>query len=370
VLGSATNPYIDIPRPIAYYVFIASERDFKRMEKEITIYDIAAEAGVSASTVSRVLTNNARVSACKRDAVLALIDKYHYRPNTVARRLVDPHTHIIGVIVADIRNPYYANVVVECEKAAIKHGYLVMLCNTLNDDALEVANLQKLYDQRVDAIIQIGSRVDDLVSDPEYVKQINRISRTTPFIISAKYEGADCYSVYIDDTESMRLLFEHLVSFGHRDIAMIGGYDRVRSTHEKRRQYIYQMGHYGIPLRDEFIIDSSYSYDGGYMCMNQLLSLNQRPTAIIAINDFSAVGVMRSAGEHGLIIPHDMSIVSFDNTFLSEGASPHLTSIDYDYPALGETLIDLAVNAINGECLMRETLITPKLIVRESCKQL
>ena len=136
--------------------------------KAITIYDIAKEAGVSPATVSRVLTKNAKVRPENRQKVEALIAKYNFKPNVLAKGLADTRTKTIGVLAADIRNPYYAALFVACEQAAREAGYTVVLYNSLGKTENEVELLGKLQEQKVDAIIQLGGRVDDLASRIEY----------------------------------------------------------------------------------------------------------------------------------------------------------------------------------------------------------
>ena len=125
--------------------------------KNITIYDIAREAGVSAATVSRVLTNNANVRPEKKQKVQALIEKYNFKPNAMAKGLSDTKSKVIGVMVADVRNPFYAEVFLACELAAEKAGYTVLLCNSLGDTDREKQNLELFYEQRVSAVIQLVS---------------------------------------------------------------------------------------------------------------------------------------------------------------------------------------------------------------------
>lgn len=337
-------------------------------KKEITIYDIAKEAGVSPATVSRVLRKNSRVSTEKRVLVEKLIDKYNYRPNAIARSLSDTRSKILGIMIADIRNPYYAALAVACEQAANEYGYTALLCNALGINSLEDANLEKMREQRVDAIIQIGCRSDDLIPDQDYVKHINQISKTTPVIISGKLEGCDCYSVTIDHIESIRIVTEYLIGLGHTEIAIIGGRRNVRSTYEKIQQYIYRLGANGLPFRDEYIQEGNYTVESGYSCFNNLMMLNHKPTAVIAINDYTAVGAMKAMSERHMILPRDMSIISFDNTFLCEVVTPRLTSVDYDYVRYGRKLVKLAVKAISNDDIPKEHLINPHLVIRDSCK--
>jgi DNA-binding LacI/PurR family transcriptional regulator len=335
-------------------------------EQGVTIYDIAREAGVSPATVSRVLTNSARVSQAKRSAVERIIREYDFKPNAVARGL-STSTRILGLMTADIRNPYYATLAVECEKAANEQGYTVLLCNAFNDNALEDAHLEKFYAQRVEAIIQIGCRVDDLSSDPCYAGHINRIARTIPFVITGKMDGADCYSLRIDDSAAMKMVMDHLVSLGHREIAFFGGEKRVKSTYDKWQQYIYLLGVHGLSFRDEYIQEGDYTESGGCDCLKRLLACPRVPTAAIAVNDYSAVGALRAAHERGLSIPHDMSLISFDNTYLSEVVFPKLTTVDYNYPEYGRELVSIAIRAAQKEPIPRLQFVKPRLVIRNSC---
>lgn len=337
------------------------------MEKDITIYDIAKEAGVSPATVSRVMTRNARVSAAKRKAVEEVISKYNFQPNAMARGLSDTKSKTIGLMVADIRNPYYANVAVECEIAAHERGYSVLLCNALNEDQLEDELLEKLYAQRVDAIMQVGCRTDALKSDPEYVDHVNRIAKSIPFVTTGQLENGDCYVTGIDHAEGMRAAFKHLRELGHSEIAMVGGNLGVRSTYEKWMQYLYLMGSLNLPVREEFMQSGSYDNISGHECMNSLLDLAEPPTAVIAVNDFSAVGALQALHERGFEAPGDISLISYDNTYLAESVTPKLTTIDYNYPAFALMMVDTAIRLIRDEEMPRKQLLTPTLVKRDSC---
>ncbi|MFV0400290.1 MAG: LacI family DNA-binding transcriptional regulator [Oscillospiraceae bacterium] len=337
--------------------------------KDITIYDIAEEAGVSPATVSRVLTQSAKVSQAKQEAVEKVIRKYKFRPNAMARSLSDTQSKVLGVIVADIRNPYYAALAVECEIAANRQGYTVIVCNALSDRKLEDMNLEKLYEQRVDAIIQIGCSVDDLVSDEGYVANVNRVSRTIPFVITGKLDGADCYRLSIDDNLAMDLVMEHLAGLGHRRIAFIGGARDVRSSYEKWQRFIYLLGKYDLEYREDFILEASYNHEEGRRATRQLLEsvpAGQLPTAIIAVNDYAAVGIVEGLLQHGLSVPDDISVISFDNTFLCNIITPRLTSIDYNYPLFGERLVNIAIRASRKRAVQKEQIIVPSLAVRDS----
>lgn len=335
--------------------------------KTITIYDIAKEAGVSASTVSRVLTNSARVRPEKKERILELIDKYNFTPNAMARGLVDTRSRVIGIIAADVRNPFYSEVFVACELAARKRGYTVLLYNSLRESDLEMQQMMKMQEQRVDVVIQMGGRVDDLVSDPEYVELVNSLPGRIPMVVTGKLDGTQCYQVQIDAMKTMDLLMTHLLEFGHREIAMVGGRTSVLSTFEKVQRYKQILKRNGIVFRPELVQeDGTYDDAGAFEHMNRMLDQGIVPTAVIAINDFSAAGIARSILNHGYKIPRDISLVSYDNTYISELMIPRLTSIDYDYESFGEKLVETAIGAVEGRDIPRLQITPPTLVVRES----
>lgn len=340
---------------------------YKKTEgRTITIYDIAKEAGVSASTVSRVLTNNANVRTEKRERVQSLIEKYDFKPNAMARSLVDTRSRVIGIIAADIKNPFYADIFVACENAAQKMGYTVLLGNFMSNMKQEIRQLEMLWEKRVDVIIQFGGRVDDLVSNKDYVERVKRLTHTIPMVITGKLDGTDCYQVLIDSQKAVELLLEHLFSLGHRKIAMVGGRMDVISTNEKYGQYLEFLEKHGIDFQKEFIVEGSYDYETGYQGMNRLFDSRSIPTAVIAINDFAAAGVVRSIIEHDLKIPQDISVVSYDNTYIADLLTPRLTSVDYDYAAFGRILVNTALAAVEERKMPKVQYVVPKLVIRES----
>ena len=332
----------------------------------VTIYDIAREAGVSPATVSRVLTNNANVRKEKKEKVQYLIDKYDFKPNAMARGLSDTRSKIIGIIAADVRNPYYADVFVACEMAASEAGYTVLLCNSLGDTDREERQMEMLQEQRVDVVIQLGGRADDLVTNREYIDLVNKLTKTIPIVVSGKLDDTDCYQVQIDAKMAIDLLIEHLIQLGHKKIALVDGNPIVLSTHQKYERYQQLLQKYGIEYHPEYIVSGSYNSESGYQGMYRLLQLPEVPTAVIAINDFSAAGIMRCISDHGYRIPEDISVVSHDNTYMTDLLNPKLTSIDYDYKTFGRKLVETAIAAVEGQELPKLQKIIPTLVIRES----
>ena len=340
----------------------------KKNDKSITIYDIAREAGVSPSTVSRVLTNNANVKPEKKERILELIEKYNFKPNAMARGLSENKSKVIGIVVADIRNPFYSQMYVACEEAAETLGYTVFLADSHSDINREIEILDRLSNQRAEAVILIGGSVDQIDIDPSFYAKIKEISKTTPIVTSTHVLEADnCFAIRIDESRCMTLLLQHLIDLGHSNIAVVGGREAVSSTAEKLAQFRSLMNLYQLPIDEEMVSkNGSYDPENGYADMNKLFDANKKPTAVIAINDATAIGVMQSIREHGLRIPEDISVVGYDNTIYSKMANPRLTSIDYDYDTYGRKLVEMAVAAISGKQNIKLQIVDPKLVLRES----
>lgn len=345
----------------------------QQTDKKITIYEIAKEAGVSPATVSRVLTGNANVKQEKKEKVLELIKKYNFKPSAVARGLSDTKSRIIGIIVADIRNTYYADMYVACENAANKEGYSVMLMNSFGRVDMEIKQLGKLVQWRADAIIQLGGAVDSLTTDPSYVKEVNRLLGNIPLVVTGKLDNTSCYQVQIDAAAAMDMLVQHLVSNGNKRIALVGGRLDVESTYIKYNEFFKltkELGLENSPLyTDNF---GGYGIEEGTASMNELierfsLAGKPLPEAVICINDSTAAGVIKSIRKHGLKIPEDITVVSYDNTNLCEVAEPGLTSVAYDYEKYGKTLVRTAIDVADGKSADKQTLIKPSgLMVRKS----
>lgn len=334
--------------------------------KPVTIYDIAKEANVSAATVSRVLTNSTNVRSDKKERILTLMEKYNFRPNAMARGLVDTKSKTIGIIVADIRNPFYAEAFVACEAAAKQCGYTVLLCNSYCDKEQEKILLEKLAEKRVDAIIQMGGRADEACTNEDYADHVNRMLQNIPIVVTGKLDGTECYQVQIDAEQSMELVMDYLKELGHERIAFLGGMSSVVSSAVKTDVYWRKLAERGITLGHFYRQEGNYDYGTGYGAMNAIFEAGGQPTAVIAINETTAIGAMASIREHGLDIPSDISVVSYDNTYLTELFTPRLTGVDYDYGRFGGKLIETVMALIDGKEVPKSQYVKTGLVVRET----
>ena len=338
--------------------------------RNVTIYDIAREAGVSVATVSRVLTGNARVSREKKEKIDSLIKKYDFKPNALAKSLRETKSRVIGMIMVDFTNPFYATMLSVCEREASSRGYSMIVSSTIGRAEMEEKYLDNMYEHRVAAIVKVGGLVDRFIPDMKHIEHMNRIANSIPIVITGKADGADCYQVNIDEMRACELVMDYLLALGHKKIALVGGSGEVRQTVEKRLKYKQILQRSGIALNREFIVEGDYNDQSGYQEMKKLFELDIHPTAVIAINDFTAIGIIRAAFEMGLRIPQDISVVSFDDTFVTNICHPRLTSVSLEYEEFGKKLVDTAIDAVEGREPVRKQTILPRLIVRDSCRLL
>jgi DNA-binding LacI/PurR family transcriptional regulator len=335
----------------------------------ITVYDIAKEAGVSPATVSRVLTNSARVSEDKKTRVQEIIKKYEFEPNSFARSLSKQESKTIGMIVPDIRNPFYAILFVNCEIEANRYGYNMILCNTISEISSESGHMRNLSEKRVDAIIQVGGNVDETHPDPHYISLIEKIAKKIPTVIAGEFEGANVYRIIPELTHGMSELMPYLTSLGHKEIALIGGRDTVIPTVRKRVAFKNFMEEHGLTYRKEYIIDAEYTIEGGYEGMQKLFAVGTLPDAIVAINESAAMGIYKALKQKGIRVPDDISVVGYDDTFYSEMMTPQLTCISYNLKSYSEIIMDTIINLINKNDTEMVKYVPTNLVERGSCRK-
>lgn len=341
-----------------------------RVGKNITIRDIAREAGVSISTVSRVLTGSANVKDAKKKEILRIIEKYDFQPNMLARSLIRTQTMQIGYIVADICNPYYSAVFASCEKSANARGYTLLMMDSFSEQKKEIELLEKLERHQVDAIIMLGGSVDSNQPQTEFKEKLRSVNSRIPVIITGTMDGVDCPRVEINGEAAMQKLMTYLNGCGYKKLAFAGGKNEVSFTAWRRRAFKAELERYALPYYAQFDRPSDYDIDSGYTAACEILNGQEKPDAIIAINDFVAVGILKSLTEHGMKVPDDIGLVSFDNTYIATLLTPNLTSVAYDYDAFGEKIISLAIDRIEGRGTPGISYIDSEVVIRNSCRSL
>ena len=332
--------------------------------KPITIYDVARLAEVSTSTVSRVI-NGKRVDEAMTRRVQQAIRDTGFQPNQLARGLYTQRSRMLGCVLPDISNPFFATLFMTIERQALNHGYTLLLCNSLDDLGVEAHNLRIMSERQVDAIILTGGRINEIVPTPSLVADTERIQKRTPLVmVNGELPGVECARVQVDEVQGVREVARHLLGLGHRRFALLGGLPNVRATGQKRAALQQELDRAGVgPC---WFYDSPYTLQDGAEGMRTMLALppQDRPTAVMGINDPVAVGAAHAAIASGLKIPHDLSVTGFDDTPLAAVFSPPLTTVSHRYDELAALVLRAAFQAIEG-CPQQHTL-PPRLVVRAS----
>lgn len=346
-----------------YVLYCPAARVSKR-EKAVTIYDVAQLAGVSASTVSRVV-NGKKVDPLMTERVRQAITTTGFQPNQLARGLYFQQSRMLGCILPDISNPFYATLFMAVERRALADGYTLLLGNTLDELKLEARNLRIMSERQVDAIILTGGRINEIRPTAELLADTRRIQRRTPLVlVNGHLDGLELSTVQVDEVEGVRASVRHLLALGHRRIAFLGGLPHVRATIQKREAFAQELANAHAP--PGLTLDGVYTLQAGAEAMRAVLSLPKRdwPSAIIGINDPVAVGAAHVAVGAGLSIPRDLSVVGFDDTPLASTFYPALTTVSHRYEALANLIVDAAIRSIEGEQVQQ--VLDPTLVVRAS----
>jgi DNA-binding LacI/PurR family transcriptional regulator len=322
-----------------------------------TIIDVAARAGVSKSLVSLVMRGERTVSDEKRALVLAAASELGYRPNAVARSLVRRRTNLFGVVLSDLHNPFFAEVIDGVQEAAGAEGYRTIISTINLNTAAEQRALDTLLELRVDGLI--------LASPMFGVQSIAAASRELPMVLVARRSDvARVDSVTNDDPTGARLVVEHLAELGHRRIAHIDG-GRGAGAAERRQGYEQTMTARGLA---EFVrvVPGSDTEEGGRHGVEALLAADgPRPTAIFVANDLAALGALATLAERGIRVPQDVSIVGYDNTALAALRHINLTTVDQPRPDMGREAVALLLERLaSHRDAARHVLVTPTLVVR------
>jgi LacI family transcriptional regulator len=335
--------------------------------KTITIYDIAKEANVSVATVSRVLNDTAPVKASTRETIMKAIEKYQFQPNALARSLLKKETRTIAMILPDITNPFFPEVFWGAENVARSKGYTFFLCNTAGEYSRESEYLSILREKRVDGIIFLGGRINLANCPPELSQEVIEMARHIPIVlVNGNLPKSGMHRIYTDEAEGAALATQYLIDLGHKDIGFIGGLDYTSTTIVKVKAIKKKLKEHGLDLRNEWIHSGEFSVQGGRDLMNKILDQERRPTAVLCVNDFTAIGAIKASIEHGLRIPEDISIVGFDDSLLSTAVIPELTTVSQNTNELGEMAVEMLHQIIIGKNPKKQIVLKPHLVVRKS----
>ncbi len=334
---------------------------------QVSITDIAAAAKVSASTVSRALQDNPRISPARRDEIKALAAQMGYRPSQIARSLVTGRTHTLGVVITDVTDPFVAEVMKAAEAASRTGGYTLLFASSDRDPERELEAIRLLLDRQVDGLIVISGR-----AGPRYA-EIRSAAGATPaawplVLVNNEQVGPGIYSVQVDNRAGAIRAITHLKALGHQRIAFVAGPERGRSSRERLEGYRQGLTANGLALRNAQVVGGAGLLEDGPRALAALMALAEPPTAVLCYNDLAAIGLLAAAAHAGIKTPAELSVVGYDNIPLSAYSVPPLTTIDQPKAEMGRLAVAMCLQALDGQPVKNVTL-EGQLVLRESTTQ-
>jgi LacI family fructose operon transcriptional repressor len=326
-----------------------------------SIKEVADAAGVSTATVSRVLADKPHVRPEIRERVLAAVETLNYRPNRVARSLRVQQSNTIGLIVADIQNPFFTSVSRAVEDTAYKRGLSVFLCNTDENSDKEAMYLNLMLDENVAGVILAPTRQ----TADAFADMVNLDIPTV--VIDRRVRGVEIDSVLIDNVEAAYKIVEHLIADGRRRIGALFGIGSTTGR-ERREGYIRALQDHSLKPSPDLASFVNAKEEEGYKAVMRLLSLPEPPDAIFTSNALLSAGAFRAIRESKLAIPDQIAFASFDETTWTSLVEPGITVIEQPTYEIGQTAAELLFKRLEEPSRpTREIILKGKLIIRQSC---
>jgi DNA-binding LacI/PurR family transcriptional regulator len=337
----------------------------KRPSSDITVKDIAKKVGVSTSTVSRVLSGKGSemIGEETRKRVFDAAAQMEYVPNPMARALKGKQTKLLGVIVREIADPFFASFIASLTTSARELGYQIVLGHA-NSDPETAIQISAILDTRhLDGVFAMG----DLRDDNSALEQLLQYNRVVVAMCRGRKPGW-IPKVNVDNFTGVRSMLDYLMGLGHRKIAFIDGtwLGDIRERRDAFEQY--RSEHH---LQEDFYCFAAQANnaDGGYAAMREILTRSPRPTAVFASDDVTAIGAIKAATDAGLAVPGDISIAGFDDIQLGRFLTPALTTIRQPIEQMANLAMELMINLIEKKNLAdadKSVLVQPELIIRDS----
>ncbi|WP_228447445.1 LacI family DNA-binding transcriptional regulator [Streptomyces paludis] len=326
-------------------------------ESGVTLADVAADAGVHQSTASRALRDGAGVGAATADRVRESARRLGYVVNPAASSLRTGRSRLLGVLVPRLTDIVLATVYEGIEAGAAAAGYQAVVANTGDDPAVQRAKVERLLALRVDGLL-LGDARGDTTLAPELV------ARGVPVVlVSRRLRGVPSFTC--DDLVGGRLVAEHLLALGHRRVGVVAGEAYASTGVERTKGFTDAFARAGIPVPPELIVNAPFDVHGGERAAHRLLAAEPRPTAVFAVNDFAAIGVMGALRASGLTPGRDIAVAGFNDVPLSAQLPIPLTSVRSPMRDMGERAAAALVGQIEGRPA-RSRRFAPELMVRDS----
>jgi DNA-binding LacI/PurR family transcriptional regulator len=322
--------------------------------------DVAKRAKVSIATVSRVVNSVGPVKNSTRARVLKAIQELKYHPNIHARSLAGGKSRTLGMIVSNLENPFFLDIFRALESDAHRRGYEVLVANTDYRPRQLVSSVHLMMGRRLAGLAVIVSEME-----PSLIQELTETNLPIVFY-DVGTPARNISNIKVRYEKGMQRVVEYLYSVGHRRMAFVGHHISLEPLLDRKKSFLDTMKRYAGEVEHATVADCDGPV-GGQQATRQLLASGFKPTAIICVNDFMALGVVRELREHGLEVPRDVSVTGYDNISLSEYAFPPLTTVNIPREMIGH----LAFSALvpeheDAQVRGREFLIDPELVIRES----
>jgi LacI family transcriptional regulator len=334
-----------------------------------TIRDVAREAGVSITTVSRVLNQYADVNPKTRSKVLKVVEQLGYRPNNVARSLVMNRTKTVALVVSELsrwRNGHHFMFDVLCgiHDRAQELGYDLVLFSTSPSAQQQTSYMDFVKQRRVDGVVMMGIRLDD-----PYTREVVEAS-VPSVLVDVPLTSATCSYVMTDNVGGARMAVEHLIEQGHRQIGFVNGHAQAAVSQERLRGYQEAMERSGIGYRPEWVFFSNFQLEGGAEGARTLLQEHPDLTAIFFASDLMALGAIKSLQEQGVQVPDQISVVGFDDIQIASLMHPALTTVRQNRYEMGSTASETLIRMLENGDTGRGIVLPPELVVRDTTRRL
>ena len=333
-----------------------------------TIFDVAKEAGVSKSTVSRVLNHEPGVKESTRAAVETAIEKLNYSPSYFAQGIRTGKTMTIAVMVPEYTNLFYNELFRGVEDVALANGYLVLMCNTERRSTTEKDYTEELLNRNIDGIIY-----NTYDASPEMLKYLEKLSERVPVVLMNKIfrENTTLPYVMTDGFNSTRNAVKYLYDQGKRTFGYIQNMKNISVTEDRYLGFLQGLKDCNIELREEFVYQAEEDKDPDYIkqgCMaaEYFASLSERPEAVLSVIDALAIGCVQQFKKLGINVPEEVNIVGYDNISLSALINPALTTISQPIRKLGQKAAEIVIAKINGQPVDEQVLYEGELVLRDT----